>query len=366
MVLYRIDGQELTEVEATTIPDEALYERDLEDWVARRPELLGEHLLVIGRQVALDEGRDRIDLLAIDNAGYLVVIELKHDLVGGTADLQGLRYAALVSGWTFEDVRRQAEGYWRTVNQEGTLAQRLEEFCDEDYELNGDQRVILAGRDIKPRLGTMAQWLRAHRVDVKVVSISLFRDEDRVLLQPQTLIPAPTDERLAAKVSVGSSEKPWLVDGQSWHLEQKCSTKSRDIVTTLVELIGSAVPEADGPNWTQKHYVSWRRGPNVWLYLSTGSQRAVIDLPGAELVAEDVARDLGFEVFDADAELSEKLALGSYVRRVRDGAMRISVKSAGEIRGVHSEVLANVLRRSWEGDPADSGSSSRDDDEGRG
>lgn len=348
-MLYRVDGQDLTEVQATTITDESLYERDLEEWVARRPEVLGEHLLVIGRQVSLDEGRDRIDLLAVDRAGALVIIELKRDLVGGTADLQALRYAALVAGWGFEDLRRQAEGYWRTVGQEGTLAQRLDAFCDEGYELNADQRVILAGRDIKPRLGSMAQWLRAHRLDVTVVSIALFRDDDRVFLQPQTLIPVPTDERLAARVAIGSSDKPWLVDGQAWHLEQRCSARGREIVTCLVDLIGRAVPEADGPNWAQKQYVSWRRGPGIWLYLDTGSQQAVLVVPRLDLTPEEVAQQLGFEVFDADAELSEKLALGSYVRRLRDGVLRVAVKSPADVQGPRAEALARILQRSWRG-----------------
>ena len=62
---------------------EGIYEKDVEDWVERRPEILGEELLVIGRQVSLDEGRDIIDLLAIDKPGNLVVVELKRDLIGG-------------------------------------------------------------------------------------------------------------------------------------------------------------------------------------------------------------------------------------------------------------------------------------------
>lgn len=183
-MLYRIVGADVVEVPSTSVPHEDLYERDVEDWVALRPEVLGEPLLMIGRQVALDEGKDRIDLLALDTAGSLVVIELKRDLVGGSADLQALRYAALISQWTHEDVRRQAEGYWRTISRQGTtFAQAVEEFCEEGYEVNGDQRMILAGRDIKPRLGTMALWLRKHGIDTRVVAIRILRDDGRLRAQ---------------------------------------------------------------------------------------------------------------------------------------------------------------------------------------
>ena len=42
--------------------------------------MLGEPLLIIGRQVALDGGKDRIDLLALDQDGSFVVIELKRGI----------------------------------------------------------------------------------------------------------------------------------------------------------------------------------------------------------------------------------------------------------------------------------------------
>lgn len=79
----------------------------------------------------LDEGKDRIDLLALNKAANLVVIELERDLVGGLADLRALRYAAQVSPWTHEDVGRQAEGCWKSLKvARGTFAQESESSGD--------------------------------------------------------------------------------------------------------------------------------------------------------------------------------------------------------------------------------------------
>jgi len=350
-MLYRIVGSEVVEVPATSVPDEELYERDVEDWVARRPEVLGEPLLVIGRQVAMDDGKDRIDLLALDRAGSLVLIELKRDLVGGSPDLQALRYAALISQWSHEDVRRQAEGYWRTADGQGaTFAQTVEDFCEEGYEVNGGQRVILAGRDIKPRLGTMALWLRKHGIDTRVVAIRVLRDDERLYVQPQVIIPVPSDERLTARVQIRSSDKPWLVDGQAWHLEQRCSPKGRAVVEALVDIVTRAVPDSDGPNWAQKHYVSWRHGSKNWVHMHTRAGGAALDVDGIEATKEEVARRLGIEVFDGEADLADKLALGSSVAiRRRDGAMRINVKSLSDVQGPRAEALAGILRQAWLG-----------------
>lgn len=347
-MLYRIDGSEVIEVPPTSAPDEDLYERDVEDWVALRPAVLGEPLLMIGRQVAMDEGKDRIDLLALDTAGSMVVIELKRDLVGGSADLQALRYAALLSQWTHEDVRRQAEGYWRTISHQGsTFAQAVEGFCEEGYEVNGGQRVILAGRDIKPRLGTMALWLRKQGIDTRVVAIRILRDDGRLYVQPQVIIPVPSDERLTARVPIGSSDKPWLSDGQAWHLEQRCSPKGRLVVEALVELIGRAVPDSEGPNWAQKQYISWRHGSRNWIHMHTRSSGAAIDVDGVEPSKEDVARQLQMEVFHGEADLAEKLALGSSVADRQEGGVRINVKSLTNVQGDRAEALSRVLRDAW-------------------
>jgi hypothetical protein len=52
---------------------------------------------------SIRQARRRIDLLAVDKTGCLVVIELKRD-DGAHMDLQSLRYAAMVSSMNFGDV----------------------------------------------------------------------------------------------------------------------------------------------------------------------------------------------------------------------------------------------------------------------
>jgi hypothetical protein len=347
-MLYRITDHRVSEVPETSISSEALYEKDVEDWVAERPDILGEQLLVIGRQVQLDEGKDRIDLLALDKAANLVVIELKRDLVGGDADVQALRYAAQVSQWAHEDVRRTAEGYWKSLKiDRGTFAQEVESFCDQGYEVNADQRVILAGRDLKPRLGTMALWLRKHALNVTVVAIGVLKDGDRLYLKPQVVIPVPSEDKLRTAVSIGSSDKPWLVDGQQWHLEQRCSAKGRKIVEALVDLIAAAVPDAQGPNWNQKQYVSWKAGAKNWIGLGTGANQATVDISGFSVGAGAVAEQLGFAVFDEDAALSAKLALGSSVGSgSSEGWLRIIIKSVKDIEAARP-ALTSVLQAAW-------------------
>ena len=71
-----IDGQ-LKPLESSMVDEGRKEQYDLESWIASNPAIIGPDLVVIGRQVVTRSGP--LDLLAMDNAGNTVVIELKRD-----------------------------------------------------------------------------------------------------------------------------------------------------------------------------------------------------------------------------------------------------------------------------------------------
>lgn len=77
-------------------------ERDLEDLLAQDPALLGEALLVIGRQVHTPHGKF-IDLLALDAEGTVHVLELKKDRTPRDVVAQVLDYGSWVSTLSRDD-----------------------------------------------------------------------------------------------------------------------------------------------------------------------------------------------------------------------------------------------------------------------
>lgn len=57
-----------------------LIHRVFQEWVVTYPEILGEELLIIQPEYSkFEETRDRLDVLALDKHGKLVVVELKLD-----------------------------------------------------------------------------------------------------------------------------------------------------------------------------------------------------------------------------------------------------------------------------------------------
>jgi RecB family endonuclease NucS len=112
MPLYEISGRTLLAHEVAEFQALQLYERDdLQRLLRDNIDVLGDDLLVIGEEVSnWEDARRRIDLLAIDRSGRLVVIEIKRTHTGGHMELQALRYAAMVSSMTFGDVLEVFKG----------------------------------------------------------------------------------------------------------------------------------------------------------------------------------------------------------------------------------------------------------------
>ncbi len=106
MSIYQVTPKELKAISETSFGAESIMERkDIQRLLREQISVLDEGLLVIAEEFGdwLDSSR-RIDLLCIDTDANLVVIELKRTDDGGHMELQALRYAAMVSAMTFEQL----------------------------------------------------------------------------------------------------------------------------------------------------------------------------------------------------------------------------------------------------------------------
>ena len=90
--------------EKTDFRSHIIMERQhLEKWIEKNPDILGEELLIITNEYdKFDKTKERLDLLALDREGNVVIIELKRDDSGKNVDLQALKYAAYCSTLTLD------------------------------------------------------------------------------------------------------------------------------------------------------------------------------------------------------------------------------------------------------------------------
>jgi RecB family endonuclease NucS len=87
-----------------TIEEIGASERyDLQEWIKQNPDIIEERLFIITSEFdQFAKSQKRLNLLALDEKGKLVVVELKRDAAGTLADLQAIRYAASCSSFRVE------------------------------------------------------------------------------------------------------------------------------------------------------------------------------------------------------------------------------------------------------------------------
>jgi hypothetical protein len=199
----------LHRVPTTSFAAEHVLERaDLQRALRAQISVIGPDLLVVAEEFGdFADVRRRIDLLCVDTAGQLVVVELKRTDDGGHMELQALRYAAMVSTMTFEQLADTYERYLRNTDPEhaGAARTRLAEFLKdadgEDTVLDRRVRIILVSGGFDTQITTTVLWLNdLYGLDISCLKLTPYRVEDRLLLDVQQVIPLPEAAELTVRL----------------------------------------------------------------------------------------------------------------------------------------------------------------------
>lgn len=289
-MLFRIDlqGKTAEAIPANTFSDLQVRERyDIQEWVLANPELLGERLLVITSEFSgFDRTSERLDVLAMDVQGKLVVVELKRTAIGTLADLQALRYAAFCSTLKLNDVADLRVEYRRRRGEESTLQQALDEIREfveqpELQDLDDKPRIILAADSFDAEMTATVLWLREFEVDIRCVRLTPYSVDGHLVIDSTVLIPLPEAEdfvirrekKEAARASGGRAPRPSL---------EEFVARIPDPVCPLFMEIREEILRRPGVKETVfNNLISYRRtSDNAWItWLTHTSRQARIAFP---------------------------------------------------------------------------------------
>lgn len=193
------DLDKATKVSANSFIGLSIWERThIEEWVRSNPEILGEDLLVVSIEFdRFTASSDRLDILAVDRQGNLVVVELKRDSAAGYADLQAIRYAAMVSSMTLDKLVPYYVAYKRKYDNESlsevAAKEQIIEFVESDSftELSTRPRIILCSEGFSQEITATVLWLRDSNIDISCVSVTPYKVDDKVVIVPRVIIPLP-------------------------------------------------------------------------------------------------------------------------------------------------------------------------------
>lgn len=209
MPIFQVTTDSLRLLAATTFGAEGIMERrDIQRLLREQISVLDDRFMVIAEEFGdwLDSSR-RIDLLCLDVDANLVVVELKRTEDGGHMELQALRYAAMVSTMTFDQLVDTFARYRNKAQPDidGARATVLEFLgWDDVYEeqFAQDTRIVLAAADFSKELTTAVMWLLDRDIDIRCVRMKPYRMTDgTLLLDVQQLIPLP--EATAFQTQIG-------------------------------------------------------------------------------------------------------------------------------------------------------------------
>lgn len=212
--MYRVDIQnkELQVLEDVKFADAGFKERvDIQEWLSKAPQIFGveqDALLILSKELPVsgkDERGIRLDLLALDREGRLVVIELKRDEARGDIDWQAIKYAARCSKFSPEKIIELLAIYENcTVDEaKGKIIEHIEgePFTNEEFgELFSyssgragiTTRIILVAREFHPDVCSAVAWLRDNSIDISCIKLKPYRNSNGdIYLTSERIIPLP-------------------------------------------------------------------------------------------------------------------------------------------------------------------------------
>jgi len=208
--MFKIDptANRINPLEVKRFTDLGFTERKhLQEWLENYPQALaqgaGEELLIIQKEFdGFDDTRERLDLLAIDKDGNLVIIENKLDDSGRDVVWQALKYASYCANLKKQQV---VEIFQRYLNQkaqnEGSEPADAEkvllEFLQADdlhsVQLNTlkSQRLILVAAQYRKEVTNTVLWLSQFGVNCQCFKVTPYQAGTELFLNVEQIIPTP-------------------------------------------------------------------------------------------------------------------------------------------------------------------------------
>ncbi len=178
----------------TTLEEAGLRERaDLQEWVRKNPEILGDAVRIVTFEFGAWKARDgrtadRLDLLGLGEDGRLVVAELKRGPAPDTVEMQAIKYAAFASRFTPETLAESHAAYLSTVGSAPVSVDAAREQLEEhtggelDPDLLRRPRIVLVAASFPAQVTASAVWLTEMEISVSLIEFNAYRTAHDIVL----------------------------------------------------------------------------------------------------------------------------------------------------------------------------------------
>jgi hypothetical protein len=235
----------------------------LQEWIAKMPESLGEELLIIQKEFdGFDETRERLDLLALDKQGDLVVIENKLDDSGRDVVWQALKYASYCSSLSKSQIAEIYQAYLDRAGETENAKERIVEFLgasDFDEVLINEaanQRLIFIAAKFRPEVTSTVMWLLENQIRLQCFKATPYQQADQLFLTLDQIIPTPEEAEFRVGISEKKKEQKAAVRSQVTRHE----TRQRFWAKALEAMEQAGVTQYQNISPSKDHWLSCASG----------------------------------------------------------------------------------------------------------
>lgn len=159
-----------------------------------------DDIMIVAEEFSDWSGSNRsVDLLAVDKMANLVVVEVKRTERGDHAELQAIRYAAMISKITFDKIVQVYQNFMIDNSIDGDASDKLQKFfgwkkIDENL-FGREVKIVIASSGFSDELAISVTWLRnTCGLDIKCLKVEPWLHGKDLLIDAKIVILAPGTE----------------------------------------------------------------------------------------------------------------------------------------------------------------------------
>lgn len=222
--MYQIDttNNRIKGLRKIKFSEKGIKERQhLQEWLANEPKVFGgEDLLIIQKEFSgFSDTNERLDLLALDKNGNVVIIENKLDDTGRNVTWQALKYASYCATLTKENIKDIFQEYLSKQSNNQKAEELLADFYDLEYDeilhLNQGktQRLIFVANEFRKEVTSTVLWLLNYKVKIQCFKVTPFALDEQLFLTMEQIIPQKDSEEYIIKMADKTQEEITTQEG---------------------------------------------------------------------------------------------------------------------------------------------------------
>ena len=206
-------------------------EKKIEDFIETHPNILGEDIFVIGRQVSTPDGIP--DIVGLDKNGNLVIVELKKGLPARKIVAQILDYAVWGEDQRYEDLNKIAKE--KHLAGFPDLYKKFEKMYGSIPEpFNQYQRLYLIAENFDPKTIEICRYLKRNGIDISCIEINFHKSNEHEIIDSELVVGAEETKSEEFGGDKSTQKMNWKE-----RLEQKATPENKANVTEFISKIKS-------------------------------------------------------------------------------------------------------------------------------